>query len=689
MGADSVLVNAALKLGMARVPGDNAEIFNKQYEGLIAYHKASSEAAVEAVKLGGIMAQKGVTAIQEGIKDRKTRKADADYQARDKASLFSKEGWKKGAVEVRRGNKAAREKIKQEDTETREWAAGKKQKLQDTTDILYGNKRKKKKGSKASDVTQETPGNQSGGKPDEFLSQQQKLDSLTPEQRQKLKVKWENADNLFKQGTINAQRNAEMKAEADRELDTKIQESSYRGQAPSEDEKKGSGSTDLQGYHESAEVVDEEEGSDSDGGAGSGGSGGGGEEDNQDREKSGPTKKLSPFKEKEEQTKPISRNISKPSGTSVSAPVESSIPSAGEMDNTIEQMVTDVAVDGITKTNDHYMKGGGMNDAHFEAADAVMTNMKNEIYNIINQKSISPEDIKYKSKVQKDATQFRQSLVDMKGLVVKTAQAYTENHVNADLSFIGFPNEQLLLKQVMDPKADLPKLGIKTYWKEGELYYDCGDSQMFREYASNSGIEINEEAPEAQPTKTIAASKLFGMVVLKDLKTENDINGVINKAGEDAIATLGNTKKLINPDFSRVEASLKNDFRNILEAKDANLQDIFTRDIMIGTTKRNYKKDLQANPEINALTYADLGLTDSIDENGDGILSSDELTDSDKAVIIETLTSPRTSGQIKAAIKNAEDYFLLFAQLEYNHMKNINKSESLLAEDLIAKYNKA
>ena len=100
MGADSVLVNAALKLGMARVPGDTAEIFNKQYEGLIAYHKASSEAAVEAVKLGGIVARKGVNAVGNWIDGGKN-------------------------------------------------AAKKKQKLQDTTEIVYGNKRKKKKGTTA------------------------------------------------------------------------------------------------------------------------------------------------------------------------------------------------------------------------------------------------------------------------------------------------------------------------------------------------------------------------------------------------------------------------------------------------------------------------------------------------------------------------------------------------------------
>ena len=81
MGADSVLVNAAHKLGMSRVPGDTAEIFNKQYEGLIAYHKAEAGTIVEGVKagivggsvVGGLIAD-GVNAIIAGSQKRGAKK---------------------------------------------------------------------------------------------------------------------------------------------------------------------------------------------------------------------------------------------------------------------------------------------------------------------------------------------------------------------------------------------------------------------------------------------------------------------------------------------------------------------------------------------------------------------------------------------------------------------------------------
>lgn len=595
MGADSVLVNAAMKLGMSRVPGDTSEIFNKQYEGLIAYHKAKSEATVEAVKGGAIIARKGIDAIGTAVAKGKAKKA--------KNKSIKAAGTDQDAID------AAETKYDEDLQTIKENKLGKKARLKGAADILYGSGKKEGK------------------------DKQTDRDADLQLYKDKLEAKRES--NIAATETLLQQANENNEDEEEDVFET----------SPNLGYKKGQ----LGGKKEGLSLSS--------------------------FRKSSPSKKLSPFKQQEKkETKTVKKDNSELS-TTRPEPVQSTTPTAMEMNNTMEQMVTDLAVDGITKASDHYSRGGGMNDAHFDAADLVMTNMKNDIYNIINQKSISTEDKKRKSKLQKDADLFRKSLVDVKGLVITTTQAYAENHVNTELSFKGFPNEQMLVKQVMDPNADLSKLGIKASWQDGELYYDYGDSQMFREYASNTNIEIDEKAPEAQPTKRIAASKLFGMAVLKDLKTENDINGVVNRAGEDAIATLGTTNKIINADFSRVEDSIKNDFRNIFEAKDANLQDVFTRDIMIGKTKRNYKKDLLANPEINTLTYADLGLTDSIDKNGDGVLSSDELTDNDKAVIIETLTNPRTSGQKEAAILEAERYFTGFAMQEFNHMKDINKPE--------------
>jgi len=402
----------------------------------------------------------------------------------------------------------------------------------------------------------------------------------------------------------------------------------------------------------------------------------------------------SPFKSVEEKTSKINTNNIRKQNSSPTTQTQQStetLPSTREMDNAIESMVTDLAVQSIASNAGHYNGGGGLSEAHFEAADNALRAMKDDLYALINLKNPTLEDKKQQNLLQRKTNTLRQNIVGIKGLIKQTSQAYSENLVNPELSFKGRPNEQVLLKQIMDPKADLKKLGITAFWKDEELYYEYGPSQIFMEYANNKGLKISDEELMAQEKQTIRASSLLSMAILKDTKSENDINSVINKAGDDAIATIGNTKDLLNSDFSRIETEVETGFRSILENPSANLQDLFTRDLMIGRTKRNYKKDLELNPEINALTYTNLGLTNSVDVNRDGVISSDELSQDDVAVIIETLTNPQTSEQKKAAIETfVNTYLKPLAAQEFNYMRGqISGEKTQLAQDLIAKYSKA
>jgi len=576
MGADSVLVNAGLRLGMSRVPGDTAAIFDKQYEGLIAYHKATAQTTVEGAKAGMVLGSAIIGKYVEVLKNVAAGGAVADDSARQK----------KFGEAVYKSNKETKQESRDRDLEAYKKKLDAKERSKHLDDEPPVADEARESGSEGVESSQRLEGGSSieGG---EVL----KLGDQG----------WEGGSGIS------------------------------GGDSPS--------------------------------------SGGG---------SSSPTLKLrkSPFKQQENKTtsgKNSSVKIGfKPRTSILNEEVQSSnqkSPSAKELNGTIETMVTDLAVDGIKKAGKHYGEGGGMNDGHFNAAELAFRGLKSNIYNIINQESVSIEDKKLKNKYQKDTEKLKRNVVSIKGLVMQTAQAYNEGHVNADLSFLGRANEQMLLKQVMDPNAKLEKLGVDAFWEDGELYYEYGPSQIGMEYASNKGIEIDPEEIMSQERKTIPATTLFGMAVLKDTKSENDINGVIKKAGEDAIATIGNTDNILNTNFDRVKAKLEKNFSDILEGEDVNLQDLATRDLTIGNSKRNFKKDLEASPEINALTYSNLGLTASVDSNKDGVLSSDELTKEDKAIVIETLTNPRTSDQKAASINERKKYLLAFAREEFNYMR--------------------
>ena len=597
MGADSVLVNAAHKLGMSRVPGDTSEIFNKQYEGLIEYHKASAAATVEGVKAGVVGGSLVGNQIADAVQGKNAKKAYAEAEA---------SGDTKGMEAASQDYKENRQKSKERHANLSKAVYG-------------GSGGSKKKESKAE------------SRAGDLQLYKDKLDykNLHKDSNQYEKDKAEYEENL----------------------------------------EEGPGNPDqYQGV----------------------------EGDNSAFSMKSSFKKTSPVKNIKEQPARVNtgnlRKSSRPKKSTILS--ENEAPNAGEMNKTIEKMVTDLAIDGIKSAGKHYNDGGGMNDAHFEAADLAFRTIKNQMYSLINKKNMTLEDKKQNNYLQKETEKLKKNVVKIKGLAMQTAQAYNEGHVNADLSFLGRPNEQMLLKQVMDPKAKLGQLGISAMWKDGELYYEYGPSQMGMEYAASKGIEIDPEQIMLDERKTIPASTLFGMAVMKDTKSENDINGVIKKAGEDAIEKIGNTGKLLNADFSVIEGSIEKNFRDIFENSSVNFQDITTRDLTIGGSKRNYKKDLQLNPEINALTYSNLGLTASVDLNNDGVISNDELAPQDREIIIETLTNPKTSDQKEAAIVELVKYCKALATQEFNYMRKASGEDgggqkSILAQDLIAKYNKA
>jgi hypothetical protein len=562
MGADSVLVNAALNLGMSRVPKDTAEIFNKQYEGIIAYNAAKANELVVATK-AGLEGARAISNLAFGTKIK-----PLDFEGEEKKAYFS--------------NMTA-------------------------------------KGKKGKSKPQHSE------YPEQSFMPQKTEESITDQGNVPM---WNNKTKTWEDM-------------GPRDADPGYKTSGF---GPRED---GSGGGDMNSaFHQK-----------------------------------------SPLKvTKETQTKTYNKPTTTQTKTTQS-PVETTptTPSLSEMNIAIEKMATDVAVSGIKNNYSHYNKGGGMSESHADAAYNAVKDLKDQIYNVVSKKSPTIEDKQLTTKLNQKAEKLKQGLVDYKGLVIATSQAYGEGLVNADLSFMGKPNEQMLLKQIMDPKANLGKLGIKAFWKDEEIHYQYGPSQMFMEYSSNKGMEIDPIKLEEQATNVIKGTDLLKMAVLKDIKSENDINAIINKAGDGAIATIGNTQKLLNTDFKRMQATLDSDFRNILNSAETNLLDLFSRDLTIGNSKRNYKKDLLQNPAINTLTYSSLGLDKSVDKNNDGVISSDELSEEDRAVVLETLINPRTIAQKEAAISEFSNYCVGLAKQEFDYMRRANQQPSFDPDDLMAK----
>jgi hypothetical protein len=145
MGADSVLVNAALQLGMSRVPGDTAEIFNKQYEGLIAYSKATAD----AVTAGAKFAAEGARAIINVGRKKQGKEllGPLDFEGKEKEAFLTQKGRNTANKENGKGEKKGgngQETTKQSTTEEDNIKrGGELLNLERTTHGLYDTDKKK------------------------------------------------------------------------------------------------------------------------------------------------------------------------------------------------------------------------------------------------------------------------------------------------------------------------------------------------------------------------------------------------------------------------------------------------------------------------------------------------------------------------------------------------------------------
>ena len=76
MGADATLVAAAYRMGMANVPGDWSDSFNKMYEGISAGHIAKAKMFSDTFEAG-----------IDAYADMKVRGAEGDEKATDMSTL--------------------------------------------------------------------------------------------------------------------------------------------------------------------------------------------------------------------------------------------------------------------------------------------------------------------------------------------------------------------------------------------------------------------------------------------------------------------------------------------------------------------------------------------------------------------------------------------------------------------------
>ena len=354
--------------------------------------------------------------------------------------------------------------------------------------------------------------------------------------------------------------------------------------------------------------------------------------------------------------------------------------------NTYEEVATNVANGSLKKSSQEYKEGSTQNVGHIDAVNVKFDNLKNQLSALSNKSFLSKDDKKLQADLRRKTDKMKKNLVQAKGSVITNTTAYSEDYVNNNLSFKGSPNEQLLFAQVHDPNANLKALGVRVYWDDNEeLQYEYTPNRLQEEYKANKRKDSQEDysplLKELAPGNTlkISAKKLASMIVLKDVKANNDANALITRAGSAASETIGKTKNLAHNNFDRVGTSIYNDYKSLFLNEKTNIQDLTTREVLVGNTNRTYVDDLGGNVRIDEALINQLGIGSdefSVDEWRDGKIDAKELEahEGAKTELIQKLTNPQTRSEREVAASELARYWTAHAKSEFDYIRRQNNN---------------
>ena len=342
-----------------------------------------------------------------------------------------------------------------------------------------------------------------------------------------------------------------------------------------------------------------------------------------------------------------------------------------------EGIATDISNASLQKSGKKFQEGSSQNKAHVDAATAKFDNLKDQLSVLSNKSFLSKDEKKLQADLRRKAEKMKKNLVEAKGNVIANTSAYLEGHVNNSLSFKGNPEEQVLFAQVHDPDADLEALGISVYWDENEeLNYSYTPNRLQKEYERNN--PGSEGAAWSGEVMTISSKQLTSMMRLKGVKANNDANALITKASSAANEVIGKTKNLVHTDFNRVGASIYNDYKSLFLNQKTDIEDLTTREVLVGNTNRIYKSDIGSNGGIDEAIINQLGIGSDVftaKELADGKIDASELAKHEdaKAEIIEKLTNPQTTSEREIAASELARYWTLHAKSEFDYIREQSK----------------
>jgi len=363
-------------------------------------------------------------------------------------------------------------------------------------------------------------------------------------------------------------------------------------------------------------------------------------------------------------------------------------------------------------------RGGGPDEDTIAAQQKMLEEVKEQIETLRDAPGVrTPEQTKQLRQLEKSVLAWRdENNKEMTRLKVNSYNLATDNvdhkqSFETEIDFLtgkekGEPgfltgkkvidhNKSMLHTQVSSSAIRLSDAGITVGRNEkGERGYYYND--RIDRVKQQAEILAGTYVPNPSLNNAfITADELFGGVVLKDKSLQTDAIGIMGESAGLATAadyaieidpitgnkTKSKNKKLLYKDYDSAAPGQEEKIYNRIMAtheagKDGELGEkrdvkagiryMSNNDILLGDNKFNYGEDSLKNPAITTLSYSKLGLSGSVDENNDGTITGDELSDADKKIVHNRLMNPETAAEVEISARELAKYLDMQARDQFN-----------------------
>ena len=321
----------------------------------------------------------------------------------------------------------------------------------------------------------------------------------------------------------------------------------------------------------------------------------------------------------------------------------------------------------IKDVSEHFETGGDFSPGHLDGAERYLDGLKTELEGFRKKLVLGKDERKRKKQIKKEIAGFRNNWNRSRGSLLASGKAWRDGHANTELSFRGEPDLQMLYAQVIDPSSNFDEKEVRVEWENGEKVYYYSSDRIGIEARSISGGKV-EDSPLSSPPvkpenwKKITEKDLLSRIKYKDKKTELALNGIDKKVLDQVNSQVKNSKTLSVGEFSDIEDKVTRDYKDAFLQSD-NIQDLTTRNLLIGNKEYNYLEDRKNDLSIDVAIIDNMGLESEFtkEQLEDGKITIDEFNSSKKhqrvkGQILEMLTNPKGGSQREIAANAYAQY---------------------------------